>query len=99
MAVVGGNAGIIVVYDRYIYYMRRIGNEYGGNSRDISADSHRNHYATENKECRIVVFSNDGTPLQSFCKDRSGLKRVCRPHGLHVAQQYSMCMWPIMAVT
>ena len=69
------------------------------NLRDISADSHRDLYATENKESRIVVFSNDGTPLQSFSKDRSGLKRVCRPHGLHVAHQYGMCMWPIIAVT
>ena len=83
-----GNGGRIMVYDRELKYARQIVGADKSSFHYLSSDSHHNVYVSDQGNCRVQVFSNDGEFLRSFGCDENGVARLKSPWGVCVAGQY-----------
>ena len=78
--------GTIIVCNRELEYTRHIKHESMGQPVGISVDNYSNLYVTDETQGLIIVFSNDGTFLHSFCCD--GKEELSHPYGICVSGRY-----------
>ncbi len=82
------NTGTIMIYNKELEYVRCIQHEGGGEFRDVSADINGDIYVADCSNNSILVYSNNGILLRSFCSQTEEIDTLNGPFSLCVSGQY-----------